>query len=94
MHIFHQLQVGRHQLFHAAVPKLLGAVEDAWRSNQLGQIFTVRPMLDHVIGEEIIDSDGSIIAVFGVAATNAFVPDPTQQKNSLEKLSQVIKEMQ
>lgn len=94
MQVFHQIQVGRHQLFHAAIPGMLDTIETAWKNNQLGQLFTVRPMLDHVIGEEVLDGKNAVVAVFGVAATNFFVPDPAQQQNYLAKLAQVIQEMQ
>jgi len=93
MQVFQQLQLGRLRLYHAAVEHSLGTVEEAWKRGMLGKTFTVRPITDQVIGEEVLDGNGRVIAVFGAAITNAFIPNQRAQKEYLEKLTAVLREL-
>ena len=93
MRVFQQLRLGRLRLYNAAVEDSLETVEEAWQRGMLGKTFTVRPINDQVIGEEVVDGKGRVIAVFGAAITNAFVPDQQAQKIYLEKLTAVLHEL-
>lgn len=93
MQVFRQLRLGRLRLYNAAVEDSLGMVEEAWQRGMLGKTFAVRPITDQVVGEEVLDGNGRVIAVFGVAITNAFVPDQQPQKEYLEKLTAVLREL-
>lgn len=93
MQVFRQLRLGRLWLYNAAVEDSFEMVERAWERGILGTMFTVRPITDQVIGEEVLDGNGRVIAVFGVAMTNAFVPDQRPQKEYLEKLTAVLREL-
>jgi len=93
MQVFRQLRLGRLRLYNAAVEDSMGTVEEAWQRGMLGKTFVVRPITDQVIGEEVLDGNGRVIAVFGVAITNAFVPDQQPQKEYLEKLTAVLREL-
>jgi hypothetical protein len=92
MQVFDQIRVGRFRLYSAAIPDCLASVRDAWKKAEfLGKPFTVKPIHDQVIGEEVLDN-GRVVAVFGVAITNAFIPDPELQKNYLGKLTQIVQQ--
>lgn len=93
MQMFHQTRVGRLRLYHAAAEDSLASIEDAWKQGTLGKAFLVRPIADQVIGEEVLDGQGRTVAVFGVALTNAFVPNPGAHRKYLEKLTGVVREL-
>ena len=46
-----------------------------------------------IVGEEVVDNAGRVIAVFGLAITNAFLPDPRPQREYREKLQTLLKEL-
>ena len=91
MQVFDQIRVGRFRLYSAAIPERLDSIRDSWKKDLLGKLFTINPIPDQVIGEEVLDN-GRVVAVFGVAITNAFIPDPELQKNYLGKLTQIVQQ--
>lgn len=93
MLVFQQLRLGRLRLYHAAVEDSRRTVEESWKHGTLGKMFIIRPIIDQVIGEEVVDAEGRVIAVFGAAITNAFVPDQKVQRDYVEKLTAVLREL-
>jgi hypothetical protein len=91
MQVFDQIRVGRFRLYSAAIPECLDSIRDSWKKDLLGKLFTINPIPDQVIGEEVLDN-GRVVAVFGIAVTNAFVPDPELQKSYLSKLTQIVQQ--
>jgi hypothetical protein len=88
--VFDQIRVGRFQLFNAAKKENLSAIKDAWKKENLGKLYTVKPMPEHVIGEEILDQAGKLIAVFGLTITNAFTPQLQPQQKYLQTLTKLV----
>jgi len=93
MQVFHQIRVGRFRLYNAAARDAVGLVTEAWKRGALGKTFLVRPLTTQIIGEEVIDGSGRVIAVFGLTVTNAFRPDPKVQEDYREKLRAVLNEL-
>jgi hypothetical protein len=71
----------------------LGIVQETWKRGALGKTFLVRPIAGQIVGEEVVDNAGRVIAVFGLAITNAFLPDPRPQREYREKLQTLLKEL-
>jgi len=98
MKVFHQLLVaGRFRLYNAAIPSMVTTIEEAWKKQvfgdknmHLGKLFTVRPMIEQVVGEEVLDNKGKLVAVFGIALTNNFVPSQEPQQNYIQALKRVL----
>ena len=88
-----QIRVGRFRLYNAAARDAVGLVTEAWKRGALGKTFLVRPLTTQIIGEEVIDGSGRVIAVFGLTVTNAFRPDPKVQEDYREKLRAVLDEL-
>ena len=42
---------------------------------------------------EVVDNAGRVIAVFGLAITNAFLPDPRPQREYREKLQTLLNQL-
>lgn len=93
MQVFDQIRTGRFRLYSAAMPEFLDSILDAWKKNLLGQIYVIKPIVDQVIGEEVINGQGQIVAVFGFSSTNAFTPDVDVQQKYLGKLSQIVQQV-
>ena len=70
-----------------------GVVQETWKRGALGKTFLVRPIAGQIVGEEVVDNAGRVIAVFGLAITNAFLPDPRPQREYREKLQTLLKEL-
>lgn len=66
MQVFHQIRVGRFRLYNAAARDVVGVVKEAWKRGSLGKTFLVRPLTSQLIGEEVLDGNGRVIAVFGL----------------------------
>jgi hypothetical protein len=94
MRVFHHLRVGRFRLVHAALESEVETIEAAWKNQTLKKLFEVRVIPDQVIGEEIYDSQGRMLAVFGAGVTNAFVPNQKPQQEYLKKLASVLSQTQ
>jgi hypothetical protein len=92
MQVFHEIRVGRFHFYSAALPDCLDNIRDAWKKDLLGKLYTTQPIPNQVIGDEVLDSNKRIVAVFGIAVTNAFVPDPELQKHYLSKLTQIVQQ--
>ncbi len=96
MVVFDQIRVGWFRLYSAALPDEEKIIKDLWLKGKLGQKdgegaeFTIMPIPDQVIGEEVFDKDHRIVAVFGYAASNSFVPSPEPQRKFFEKLLQIV----
>lgn len=90
MQVFHQIRVGRFRFYNAAARDAVGLVTETWRRGTLGKTFLVRPLATQIIGEEVVDGNGRVIAVFGLAITNAFRPDPKVQQDYQQKLRAVL----
>jgi hypothetical protein len=93
MEVFHQIRVGRLRLYNAAARDMLGVVQETWKRGTLGKTFLVRPFASQIVGEEVVDSTGRVIAVFGLAITNAFLPDPKPQREYREKLQTLLNQL-
>jgi hypothetical protein len=93
MLVFQQIRVGRFRLYHAATRDTVGLISEAWRRGSLGRTFLVRPMAGQLLGEEVIDGNGRIIAVFGLAVTDAFRPDPKGQRSYQDKLRALLNQL-
>mgnify|MGYP001142810144 CR=1 FL=1 len=93
MQVFHQIRVGRFRFYNAAVRDAVGFVTEAWKRGALGKTFLVRPLTNQLIGEEVIDGSGRVIAVFGLTLTNAFRPDSKVQREYREKLRAVLNDL-
>jgi hypothetical protein len=90
MEVFHQMRVGRLRLYHAALEKESETIQAAWRENRLGALFKVSFIADQEIGEEVHDSNGRLIAVFGATISNAFVPNPEPRRKYLAKVATLL----
>jgi hypothetical protein len=88
--VFEQIRVGRFCLFNAARKENLSAIKDAWKKENLGKLYTIRPIPEHIIGEEVLDANGKVIAVFGLTVTNAFTPQMQPQKQYLQTLTRLV----
>lgn len=93
MQVFHQIRVGRFRFYNAAARDAVGVVTEAWKRGTLGKTFLVRPLTNQIIGEEVLDGSGRVIAIFGLAVTNAFRPDSKVQQDYQQKLRAVLKEL-
>ena len=93
MQVFHQIRVGRFRFYNAAAREAVGLVTVAWKRGTLGRTFVIRPLTTQLIGEEVLDGSGRVIAVFGIAVTNAFRPDPKVQQDYREKLQAVLNQL-
>jgi hypothetical protein len=93
MQVFHQIRVGRFRLYNAAARDVVGVVKEAWKRGSLGKTFLVRPLTRQLIGEEVLDGNGRVIAVFGLTVTNAFRPDPKVQQDYQEKLRTLLNQL-
>lgn len=93
MQVFHQIRVGRFRLYNAAARDAVGLVTEAWKRGSLGKTFLVRPLTTQLIGEEVLDGSGRVIAVFGIAVTNAFRPDPKVQQDYQQRLRAVLNQL-
>jgi hypothetical protein len=88
MEIFQQVRFGRFRLYHVVLPSFRDLIRDAWKNNKLGEKFTIRPIADQVIGEEILEN-GVIVAVFGIAVSNGFIPSTKHPEAYFKILTQV-----
>lgn len=93
MLVFQQVRVGRFRLYHAATRDTVGVISEAWRRGTLGKMFLVRPMATQLLGEEVLDSSGRIIAVFGLAVTDAFRPNLQAQRDYQDKLRTLLDQL-
>lgn len=93
MQVFHQIRVGRFRFYNAAARDAVGLVAEAWKRGTLGKTFLIRPFSNQLIGEEVLDGSGRVIAVFGLAATNAFRPDAMVQQDYRRKLRAVLNQL-
>lgn len=93
MVVFQQIRVGRLRLFNAAARDMLGLVQETWKRGGLGKGFLVRPIAGQIVGEEVLDGAGRVVAVFGLAITNAFLPDPKPQQEYREKLQTLLNQL-
>ena len=93
MEVFQQIRVGRLRLYNAAARDLLAVVQETWKRGALGKTFLVRPIPDQVLGEEVLDHAGRVVAVFGLAITNAFLPNPKPQQEYREKLQTLLHQL-
>ncbi len=93
MQVFHQIRVGRFRFYNAAARDVVALVTEAWKRGTLGKTFLVRPLTRQIIGEEVLDGSGRVIAVFGIAITNAFRPDPKVQQDYQQKLRAVLNQL-
>ena len=93
MEVFQQIRVGRLRLYNAAARELLALVQATWKKGALGKTFLVRPIPGQVLGEEVLDQAGRVVAVFGLAVTNAFLPDPKPQHDYRETLQNLINQL-
>lgn len=93
MQVFHQIRVGRFRFYNAAAREAVGLVTEAWKRGTLGKTFVIRPLTTQLIGEEVLDGSGRVIAVFGIAVTNAFRPDPKVQQDYREKLQALLNQL-
>ena len=93
MQVFHQIRVGRFRFYNAAARDAVGLVTEAWKRGTLGKTFVIRPLTTQLIGEEVLDGSGRVSAVFGIAVTNAFRPDPKVQQDYREKLQAVLNQL-
>lgn len=92
MKVFHEAIVGRYRFYCAALPQHVEAIQTAWQKGNLGKPpFTVVLMPDQIIGEEVLDGQGRIIAVFGATLVNAFVPSTKIQQEYQQCLAKLIK---
>ena len=98
MVVFCQIRVGRFRLYNAALPGEVKRIKELWLRGLLGAKegpgteYTVQPMHNHVLGEEVVDAHKRVVAVFGFAAGNAFVPDAELQKKYLRKLTEIVQQ--
>lgn len=93
MQVFHQIRVGRFRLYNAAARDVFELVTAMWKRGTLGNTFLIRPLATQLIGEEVLDGDGRVIAVFGFAVTNAFRPDRKVQQDYQQKLRAVLDQL-
>jgi hypothetical protein len=98
MAVFCQIRVGRFRLYSAALPGEVKRIKELWLKGLLGAEkgpgaeYTVQPMQDQVLGEEAVDANKRVVAVFGFAAGNAFVPDADLQRKYLQKLTEIVQQ--
>ncbi len=93
MQVFHQIRVGRFRFYNAAARDAVGLVTEAWKRGTLGKTFVIRPLTNQIIGEEVLDGSGRVIAVFGIVLTNAFRPDPNVQQDYQRTLQAVLNQL-
>ena len=93
MQVFQQIRVGRFRFYNAAARDAVGLVTETWKRGTLGKTFLIRPIAAQIIGEEVLDGNGRVIAVFGIAVTNAFRPDPKLQQDYQQKLRAVLNQL-
>lgn len=93
MQVFHQIRVGRFRFYNAASRDAVLLVTEAWRRGTLGKTFVIRPLTNQLIGEEVLDGSGRVIAVFGIVVTNAFHPDPKVQQDYQRTLRAVLNQL-
>lgn len=90
MVVFDQLRFGRFKLYSAALKESISSIKDAWKKEMLGKLYTIRPINNQVVGEEVLDKGGRVIAVFGVAVTNVFTPKTESQQKYLGALTKLV----
>lgn len=93
MQVFAQIRVGRFRFYNAATPDMLGTVTAAWKQGRLGKNFVVCPLANRLVGEEVRDGNGRVIAVFGMTVTDAFRPHPKVQQDYHEKLRTLLRQL-
>lgn len=93
MVVFQQIRVGRFRLYNAAARDVAELVTETWKRGTLGKTFLIRPLRTQLIGEEVLDANGRVIAVFGIAITNAYRPDPKVQQEYQQKLKAVLDQL-
>jgi hypothetical protein len=93
MEVYQQPRGGGLRLNTAPPRDRLGVVQETWKRGALGKTFLVRPIAGQILGEEVVDSAGRVIAVFGLAITNAFLPDPRPQREYREKLQTLLNQL-
>ncbi len=93
MQVFHQIRVGRFRFYNAAARDAVGLVTEAWKRGTLGKTLLIRPITNQLIGEEVLDGSGRVLAVFGIAITNAFRPDRKVQQDYQQKLRSVLNQL-
>lgn len=93
MQVFHQIRVGRFRFYNAAARDAVGVVTEVWKRGTIGKTFVIRPLANQLIGEEVLDGGGRVIAVFGIVITNAFRPNPKVQQDYRHKLQAVLNQL-